>query len=171
MKKSIYLLLILVFFSCKNSNEFTTISGKITNTEDRKISINGESFEKEIKLKANGSFSENLPVEYEGIYVLVTSKNWIPIYFSKDSNISLTADDLNFNKTIKYSGQGSIENEYLAKKTFITSQFSDKDLYKLNEVDFLNKVNEIKVSISDLYDKTNFSNSYFKEKEALNFHF
>jgi thiol-disulfide isomerase/thioredoxin len=171
MKKSIYLLLILVFFSCKNSNEFTTISGKITNTEDRKISINGESFEKEIKLKADGSFSENLPVEYEGIYVLVTSKNWIPIYFSKDSNISLTADDLNFNKTIKYSGQGSIENEYLAKKTFITSQFSDKDLYKLNEVDFLNKVNEIKVSISDLYDKTNFSNSYFKEKEALNFHF
>jgi len=171
MKKSIYLLLILIFFSCKKSNEFATISGKITNTDDQKISINGESFEKEIKLKADGTFSADLPIEYEGIYVLVTSKNWMPIYFSKGSNISLTADDSNFNKTIQYSGEGRIENEYLAKKKIITSQVSDEDLYKLNEIDFLNKVNEITVSISDLYDKTNFSNSYFKEKEALNFHF
>jgi thiol-disulfide isomerase/thioredoxin len=95
----------------------------------------------------------------------------MPIYFSKDSKISITADDSNFSNTLAYTGQGSIENQYIVKKAIITSQISDADLYKLDEINFVNKVNEIKVSILDLYDKTTFSNSYFKEKEALNFHF
>lgn len=171
MKKSIYLLLVLVFASFTTSNEPITISGKITNTENGKITIKGESFEKEIKLKADGSFSEKLNIEYEGIYVILTSKNWMPIYFSKDSKISLIADDSNFSTTIKYSGNGSIENQYITKKISITSQFSDEDLYKLNEIDFLNKVNEIRTAVSALYKKTKFSNVNFYEKEALNLHF
>jgi hypothetical protein len=40
----------------------------------------------------------------------------MPIYFSKDSKINLTADDSNFISTLKYTGQGSIENQYIAKK-------------------------------------------------------
>jgi hypothetical protein len=38
------------------SNEPITISGKITNTENGQITIIGESFEKEIKLNADGLF-------------------------------------------------------------------------------------------------------------------
>jgi hypothetical protein len=60
-------------------------------------------------------FSEKLNIKYEGIYVILTSKNGMPI-FSKDSKINLTADDSNFISTLKYTGQGSIENQYIAKK-------------------------------------------------------
>jgi hypothetical protein len=49
-------LLILVFASFTTSNEPITISGKITNTENGQITIIGESFEKEIKLNADGLF-------------------------------------------------------------------------------------------------------------------
>jgi hypothetical protein len=56
----------------------------------------------------------------------------MPIYFSKDTKMSLTADDSNFNSSLKYSGKGSIENEYIAKKTSIISQIPDEELYKLN---------------------------------------
>jgi hypothetical protein len=48
-------LLILVFASFTTSNEPITISGKITNTENGQITII-ESFEKEIKLNADGLF-------------------------------------------------------------------------------------------------------------------
>jgi hypothetical protein len=71
--------------------------------------------------------------------------------------------------TIKYYGTGSIENQYIVKKTIITSQISDEELYKLDETEFLNKVNEIKTTISALYKKTKFSAAYFKEKRLRTF--
>lgn len=171
MKKYSLLLLIVMLSSFTTPKTSITLSGKITNTETKKIWIKGESFEKEINLKPDGTFSEKLSIAYEGIYVIGTSKNRMPVYFSKDSKMSLTADDSNFNATLKYTGKGSVENQYIAGKTSITSQMSDEELYKLNETEFLNKINEIKSSISTLYNKTKFSDAVFKQKESLNFHF
>lgn len=171
MKNYIFLFLIVILSSFATPKATITLSGKITNTEDGKIWIKGESFEKEINLKPDGMFSEKLLINYEGIYAIETSKNRMPIYFSKDSKISLTADDFNFNATLKYTGNGSAENQYIAGKTIITSQISENDLYKLNEEEFLKKVNEIKSSTELLYQKTKFSNAVFKQKELLNFQF
>lgn len=171
MKKTIYLLLILVFASFTTSNELITISGKITNTENRKLTIKGESFEKEIKLKADGTFSENITIEYNGIYTLETNKNSSLIYLSKGVKLTLIADNKAFNTSIKYTGKGSIENQYLTKKSNITSQIPDEELYKLDENDFLKKIKEIKSSITALYNKTKFSDINYKEKEATNIHY
>ncbi|MDI5949829.1 TlpA family protein disulfide reductase [Flavobacterium yafengii] len=171
MKKTIYLLLIIVLASFTTSKELITISGKITNTENGTISIKGESFEKEIKLNADGSFLENISIAYDGIYTLETSKNSLPIYLSKETKLMLIADDKVFNASIKYKGIGSVENQYIAKKSNIISQISDEELYKLDEMEFLNKVNEIKTSISALYNKTKFTNDYFKEKEVANIYY
>lgn len=171
MKKYSFLLIIVMLVSFTAPKATITLSGKITNAEGGKIWIKGESFDKEIKLKTDGTFYEKFPIDYEGIYAIETSKNKMPIYFSKDSKISLTADDSNFNSTLKYTGKGSIENQYIAKKTIITSQISDEELYKLNEAEFLKKIKEIKSSIELLYQKTKFSDASFKQKESLNIHF
>jgi len=171
MKKYSFLLLIVILSSFATPKATITLSGKIINTEDGKIWIKGESFEKEISLKPDGTFSEKLPINYEGIYSIETSKNRMPIYFSKDSKMSLTADDSNFNTTLKYTSNGSIENQYIARKTAITSQISKEELYKLNEAEFLKKAKEIKNSIELLYQKTKFSDAVFKQKELFNIHF
>lgn len=171
MKRYSFLLLIVILSSFTTPKATITLSGKITNTEGGKIWIKGESFEKEINLKSDGTFSVKLPIEYQGIYSIETSKNRMPIYFSKDSKINLTADDSNFSTTLKYTGKGSIENQYIAKKTSITSQMPNEELYKLKESEFLNKINEIKNSISTLCNKTKFSDTNFKEKEAVNIHY
>lgn len=170
MKRYSLLLLIVILSSFTTPKAIITFSGKITNTEVGKIWIKGESFEKEINLKPDGTFSEKLPIGYEGIYTIETSKNWMPIYFSKESKISLTADDSNFNTTIKYVGKGSIENQYIAKKTIITSQISSED-YKLNETEFLKKLKTIMNSVNDLFHITKFSDDYFRQKETLNLHY
>jgi len=171
MKKYSLLLLIVILSSYSSPKATITLTGKITNTEGGKIWIKGESFEKEINLKPDGTFSEKLPINYEGIYAIETLKNRIPIYFSKDSKMSLTVDDSNFNSTLKYTGKGSIENQYIARKTIINSQISNEELYKLNEIDFLKKVKNIKNSIELLYQKTKFLDTVFKQKESFNFHF
>jgi thiol-disulfide isomerase/thioredoxin len=170
MKNYSYLLLFVILSSFTTPKATITLSGKITNTEVKKIWIKGESFEKEINLKPDGTFSEKLPIDYEGIYTIETSKNWMPIYFSKDSKMSLSADDSDFNSTLKYTGKGSVENQYIAKKTIITSQISNED-YKLNETDFLKKLEKTINSVKKIFQTTKFSDEYFSQKETLNFHF
>jgi hypothetical protein len=88
MKRYSLLLLIVILSSFTSPKATITLSGKITNTEGEKIWIKGESFEKEINLKTNGTFSEKLPLDYQGIYSVKTSKNRMPIYFSKDSKLT-----------------------------------------------------------------------------------
>ncbi|WP_144893808.1 TlpA family protein disulfide reductase [Flavobacterium tiangeerense] len=171
MKKAIYLLLLLVLSSFTTTKDLVTISGKITNCKNGTIIIKGESFEKTIKLKADGSFSENMSIDYAGIYSLETCKNSQPIYLSKETKLVLIADDNTFIKSLEYTGKGSTENQYLAKKSYLTSQISDEELYKLDEIEFLNKVNEIKISISALYDSTKFSDDYYKVKEVANINY
>ena len=171
MKKIIYLFLILVLASFTTSKELIPISGKITNTANGTIGIKGELFEKEIKLKADGNFSENISIAYDGIYTLETGKNSVPIYLSKETNLMVFADDNVFITSLKYKGKGSIVNQYIIEKLNITSQIIDEELYKLDEKEFLNKVNEIKTSISALYNKTKFINDFFKEKEFTNIYY
>jgi hypothetical protein len=171
MKKIIYLLLILIFASFTTSNELIMISGKIRNSKNRTINTKGESFEKEIILDADRSFSNNINIAYDGIYSLETSKNSIPIYLSKDTSLTLLADDTDFSTSLQFKGKGSVENQYIVEKSNITSQISDEELYKLDEIEFLNKVNEIKISISALYNRTKFSNADFKEKEVVNINY
>ena len=89
MKKVLLLLLIIAFYSFTTSEEIATVSGKITNTENKTIRIKGELFDKEIKLKPDGSFSENLPLQYDGIYKIETTKNSILVYLAKDSKLVL----------------------------------------------------------------------------------
>ena len=170
MKRYSFLLLIIILSSFTTPKATITLSGKITNTEGGKIWIKGESFEKEINLKPDGTFSEKLPIDYQGIYSIETSKNRMPIYFSKDSKISLTSDDSSFNSTLKYTGKGSIENQYIANKTIITSEISFED-FKLNETDFLKKLKKTINAVKNLFQTTKFSDDYFKQKEALNLHY
>ncbi|KAF2332008.1 TlpA family protein disulfide reductase [Flavobacterium daemonense] len=171
MKKICFLLLIAVLYSFTTSEETIIISGKITNTENGIIKIKGELVNKEIKLKPDGSFSENLKLGYDGIYKIETGKNSIPLYLTKDSKLIIAADDANLAPTLKFTDKGSIENQYLAKKQLITLVIPSEELYKLDENEFLKKLQEIKTSVNTLYLKTKFTDADFKTKEARSIHY
>ncbi|MET0759068.1 MAG: TlpA disulfide reductase family protein [Flavobacterium sp.] len=168
MKNPIYLLLLFVLASFTTPKETIILSGKITNTEDGKIKIKGESFEKEITLNPDGTFSETFPIDYIGSYTIGTSKNRTSLYLSNGTKLVLTADDKDFNTTLKFTGKGSVENQYVVEKSKVTATVTNEALYKLEEIEFLKKINEIKSTIITLYDKTKFSDINFKEKEAKN---
>ncbi|KAF2510160.1 TlpA family protein disulfide reductase [Flavobacterium zhairuonense] len=171
MKKTLLLLLIVVLYSFTTPERTTNVSGKIINTENKTIRIKGELFDKEIKLKPDGSFSENLASESDLIYTIETTKNSFQIYLNKDSKLVINADDANFPSTLKFTGKGSVENQYLAKKQLITSANPYDVLYALKENEFLKKLQEIKTSVNNLYLKTKFTDAGFKEKEAKSIYY
>jgi len=168
MKNAFSLLLIFVLTAFANAKDIVTISGKIINTEDGKIKIKGESFSKEIKLNTDGTFSETFSIDYIGIYVVGTSRNRTFIYLSKETQLTLNADDNDFNTTLQFNGKGSVENQYIAQKSKSTIGITNEELYKLDESNFLKKITEIKNTIMVFYHNTTFKDLNFKDKEAKN---
>jgi hypothetical protein len=43
----------------------------------------GESFEKEIKLNADGTFQKSITIEYDGIYAIETKKQHVDIFIKE----------------------------------------------------------------------------------------
>ncbi|MEO8515150.1 MAG: TlpA disulfide reductase family protein [Flavobacterium sp.] len=168
MKYTFYIAFIVLFASFTTPKETVTLSGKITNTDDGKIKIKGDSFEKEIALKADGTFSETFQIDYQGAYSLSTKNNRLGLYLGRGTKVVIATDDKNFSPALTFTGKGSAENKYIFEKTKIVSAITNEDLYKLEENDFLKKIGEMKTSITALYTKTKFSDTYFKEKEKQN---
>lgn len=171
MKNTIYLLLVLVFASFTHAKETVTLSGKILNVQEGKILIKGESFTKEIALKVDGSFSETFDINYIGTYTIATKNNRASLYLSKGTNLAINADDKDFNSTLKFTGKGSVENQYLFEKSKIVSAITNDNLYKLNEEEFLKKINEIKTSVTAAYNKIKFLDANFKNRELANINY
>lgn len=171
MRKLIYFFVLFAFSTLVEARETVTISGKITNTVDGKIKIRGESFDKEITLKPDGSFSETFTVDYDGGYLLATAQNRNTIYLGKGSKLVINADDKDFYKTVKFTGAGSVENQYLANKAVILNGVSNEDLFKMDEPAFLKKIGEIKTSVLANFNKTKFDNADFKtlETKSINY--
>ncbi|UOK42020.1 MULTISPECIES: TlpA family protein disulfide reductase [Flavobacterium] len=167
MKNTLYLLLVVVLASFTTPKETITVSGKITNTEDGKLKIKGESFEKEIILKADGTFSETLQIDYNGTYNFATKANRTSLYLTKGTALVINFDDKNFATTLKYSGKGSAENQYLSDKSATVNKMMGnvQEFYTLEETAFLAKLKEVKTSMTDLLNKSKITDAAFKKNE------
>lgn len=167
MKKALYLLMIIVLASFTVPVETITISGKISNTEEKKIKIKGESFNKEITLKPDGSFSETFPITYSGSYTLSTKNNRAALYLAKGTKLNITADDANFNTSLAFSGAGSIENQYLVKKSQLVNNTlgNPQVFYSQEEATYIQKNQELKNAVLELYNTAKLTDADFKAKE------
>jgi thiol-disulfide isomerase/thioredoxin len=165
MNKALYLLLLVTFVSFAAPPETIVFSGKITNTPDGKLKIRGESFEKDITLKPDGSFSEKLSLNYNGSYLISTAGNRAAIYLTQGTALVIHADDKDFYKTLKFSGKGSMENQYIVAKNNYVNAINQEKLYVMNEADFLKEMDQIKKDILLLFDNGKFQKGVYQERE------
>ncbi|MFT3796360.1 TlpA family protein disulfide reductase [Flavobacterium sp.] len=163
--------LLFTLFSFAAPPETITFSGKITNNTDGKFKLWGESFEKEIKLKSDGSFNEKITINYSGTYFLTTAENRAAIYLTRGTNLSINADNKDFYKTLKFTGKGSIENQYIASKNAYVNQINQEKLYSLDEAAFLAELKAIKQDILKLLDHGKFPDGKFKTSELRNINY
>ena len=146
MKKFIYSsLLALAIVACsKESKDYVTFSGKITNKNSDSVVISNPQFKfnRVIKVDENGMFKDTMNVK-DGFYRLFDGKEYATLYLKNGADINMTLDTNEFDETITFTGEGSKESAFIAKSSMEQEKlFGDKELMDLPELDFRAKVSE-----------------------------
>lgn len=144
------IMLMIVIVACKNEPkiDFALFSGKIENPKGELMTIfKGQEKIKEIKVNEDGSFSDTLRID-QGYFTLVHNRENSAFYVGPGDDLQVTLNTAEFDETITYSGVGSDNNNYLVQKYLTDENVAGNvaDVYVLEESDFLNKINEIKIA-------------------------
>jgi thiol-disulfide isomerase/thioredoxin len=160
MKKLILVFSILTtiaLFSFKTiivGKDYVTFSGKIMNPNSDSLVINGNNFKKKITVKKDGTFSDTIKVKTDKYY-MTDGKEFVALYLKSDYNLNMTLDAQKLYETIKFSGTGAAENNYLAKQIKLQRElFSDDKIFENPESVFNKKVANIESKLLGLLKAT-----------------
>jgi len=170
MKKVILFIFAFILFACSKEakTQQTIISGTVTGVTDGKLIITGISFEKEISLNQDGTFTDTLSLPYSGTYQIERMNQ--SLYLEPDQTLHLVLDIQNPD-AITFTGDLAAENAYIAKKRAIRKEIlgtKPQDLYGLDEKSYIDKVNNVTKKSTDLLNRTTFKSKDFKDLETKN---
>ena len=155
-KKIIVLAIALTIFSCKNEvkKDYVTFSGKITNHLGNDGFISAKNFKKDIKISKDGVFKDTIHLKKAGLYTFSDGNEFTSVYLKNGDDVHLTLDTKEFDETIKYTGKGAVNNNYLAQKSLLSEKMYSGNLLDLDEADFNKKVQNIKETFSTNLEKS-----------------
>ena len=155
MKKLILILFAITLFSCSKQEvkpvDYAIFRGKIENLTEGKISLwNSNKIFDDIIVNKDSTFLDTIINVKSGFYTFKYGKEQSKIYLKPGYNINLSLDPKQFDESIKYSGEGSYDNNYLAQKFLkevdLNKFLSYRNLGALNEADFVRKMDSVKNS-------------------------
>lgn len=160
MKKLLICMSALAIVACKDDvakkeeapKDYVTLSGKITNKSSDSIVVRNREFSKTIKVNADGTFSDTLKVD-TGLYSIYDGNEQTTAYLKNGYDLNLTLDTKMFDETVKFSGNGAEQSNFLAEKAVLEERLLDID--KLAELDSLSletKMNAIEKELVTFYD-------------------
>lgn len=165
MKQLTILFIAILLFSCKQEEgkiEYSVINGNVTNNAAETAIIQGNDFEARIPIVENGSFSDTLHLKNNGFYQLFIGPERTSIYLEKGHNLEVNLDAEEFDETLKYSGSlASINNFLAAKYLWNEKNLSYKDLFSLDEEEFIKKIEANKNTMDSLYASFQVKNENF----------
>ena len=125
MKKVILFLIAIVYSNISFGQEnMVKIQADISNRNGDVLFVkNNKIIVKEIKVEGSGHFSTSFDVK-EGMYQLFDGKEYTEIYLKNGYDLNIKIDASKFDESIVYSGKGAAENNYLAKKIVVDSNFN-----------------------------------------------
>lgn len=167
MKNLLILLLALILFSCEKDKEptYSIINGTVKNNSADEIVIRGTDFDSKAPISQEGNFSDTLRIKQNGFYELVLGRERTEIYLEKGKNLTVNLDAKDFDESLSYSGDLSNENNYLASKYLWNEKHSDyKELFSLEEEEFMAKLNSDQKAMDSLYSSHKINNDSFKNQ-------
>ena len=150
MKKLLVFLLAISIFGCKDDPkiDYALFSGKIENTDAEKLTIKGNDLNKDIKINSDGTFSDTLQLSQSGIYTFNVGREYSSLYLKNGYDLKLNMDAASFDESIKYSGTGANESNYLAAKSL------RNETVKADPVAFYSKEEtEFKTAIDNIHNE------------------
>lgn len=157
MKRLILVLCAISIIACKQDPkvDYAILSGKVENSTAKKAKLNNSNFDIEISIDENGMFSDTLRIPENGFYSFYIGREYTPVYLSKGNQINVSVDAKNFDESITYSGEGSVENNYLAAKALGTIKATSNaaQFYSMDESIFKTKLSEMKTNNESLLNE------------------
>ncbi|TVZ59804.1 thiol-disulfide isomerase/thioredoxin [Flavobacteriaceae bacterium MAR_2010_105] len=150
MKHLLFLYCAMTMVACTTEPkiDYALLSGQVINTTADKITLNGVDFNQDISIKPDGTFADTLKLAEPGFYDFSIGREATKVYLKNGANLNISVDQNLFDETIKYTGVGSVENNYLAAKQLNVEKHTDnsQELYMLEESAFKEKVEALKQS-------------------------
>lgn len=146
MKKLYFILTAFVFSSIGFAqSDMVKFQADIANRNGDIIYIKeGKNVIQEIKID-KGLFKASFPVK-EGMYLLFDGVEYTQLFLKNGYDLKLKMDAKQFDESIKYTGKGNGENNFLAQSTIDDSKYNYDDLLAADEATFTKMADEKKNS-------------------------
>ena len=146
MKKLYFILTAFVFSSIGFAqSDMVKFQADIANRNGDIIYIKeGKNVIQEIKID-KGLFKASFPVK-EGMYLLFDGVEYTQLFLKNGYDLKLKMDAKQFDESIKYTGKGNGENNFLAQSTIDDSKYNYDNLLAADEATFTKMADEKKNS-------------------------
>ena len=136
MKKLLTLVTTLLVTISLFAQEDMTFQANVTNKNGDVLFIkNGRTIVKEIKADEKGEFKATFPIK-EGLYQLFDGAEYAQLFLKPGYDLKMTLDAAKFDETIKFTGKGSNENNFIATQTLAEQKFDYNGMLALDEAAF-----------------------------------
>lgn len=136
MKKLFTLVTTLLVTVSLFAQEDMTFQANVTNKNGDVLFIkNGRTIVKEIKADEKGEFKATFPIK-EGLYQLFDGAEYAQLFLKPGYDLKMTLDGTKFDETIKFTGKGSNENNFIAAQTLAEQKFDYNGMLALDEAAF-----------------------------------
>jgi len=151
--KHLFLLLLtgILIVSCKNDTpkDYVTLTGTITNKNSDELSVRNSENDiiKNIAVNENGVFSDTLHIS-KGKFAMSDGNEYVMLFLRPGDEIDMTLDANEFDETLKFSGTGSNENNYMVNKLLMQEKVFNNinDLYDQPKEVFITALDSIKLN-------------------------
>ena len=156
MKKIVFFIAVIAIISCEKKEtapkDHVAFSGKITNQNSDSIVIRSRIYNKNIHVNEDGTFKDTLKVK-PGVYSVFDGTESTNVFLKNGYEINMALDTKEFDETVKYTGEGSVNSNFLAKESLLREKILDIDeLMKLDSIGLSSKFSDIKNELTDFYN-------------------
>jgi len=166
MKNLVLALSACALFSCQEPvNKTVIISGTITDPLSETASVSSDNNSYTDSLDSEATFEIEFEMDTPGYMNFKHGKESTAMYVKPGDRIEVSINPTEFDETINY--KGSKASNFLAKKYLVEEGVDFKELYSLEELEFLTAVTEASTQMNGLLDSVAEGTFKTEQKRAI----
>lgn len=164
--KNLFTLFTIILFSAMGfSQDSMTFQANIENRNGDVIYIKDDKTTiQEIKVNDKGFFQAQFPIK-EGMYQMFDGVEYTDLFLKNGYDLKLKMDAKQFDESIKYTGKGEAENNFLAQATIEEIKYNYGDLLSLDPLNFSKVIEQKKNSDIDKMKRAGLDAYFIQEHQ------
>ncbi len=156
MKQLAFIFSAIFLFSCNENKEtvkdYVEFSGTINNPAGDTLYVLSPDYRtliKAIPVAEDGTFADTLNIKESDVYRFKHGDEYSSLFLKNGFELQLKMDADEFDESISYEGNGSEDNNFLAKKALMEETLFDLDYEGMDSIAFSKKLQGIETTLND----------------------